>query len=318
MKPHGYIIENGAAREASLEECVAASGGAQFVWMHLDADAPETVPWLQKHGGMAEIAAKALVATETRPRCEPIGEGALINLRGLAAEPERLADELASVRIWAERGRVVSAARHELLALPLVCEKLRAGKILDPGDLISALAVAITEGLDPDVANLGDRLDDCELALDANRAFTLRRRIAQVRAKAIGYRRFVVPQRQALERLGTLECGWLDQRDRLHLAEAADRFARMAEELESVRERAALMHEQITDLRAEQIDARSLLISVLAFIFLPLTFLTGLFGMNVSLPYEEEPWAFDAILVISAAVVVVGLGYFMRKRWFRR
>lgn len=318
MTPHGYILQDGAVCAASLDACVAASGQAQFVWMHLDADSPETVPWLQKHGGMAEIVARALVATETRPRCEPVGGGALVNLRGLAPETEKLSDALASIRIWAERGRVISAARHELLALPIVRTKMEAGKVQDPGDLISGLAVAITEGLDPDVANLGDRLDDCELALDANRAFTLRRRIAQVRARAIGYRRFVVPERQALERLAQLDCEWLDERDRLHLSEAADRFARMAEELESVRERAALMHEQITDLRAEQIEGRSLVISVLAFIFLPLTYLTGLFGMNVRLPWQDEPWAFDAILAISLAVVVAGIGYFMRKRWFRR
>ena len=52
----------------------------------------------------------------------------------------------------------------------------------------------------------------------------------------------------------------------------------MAEELEAVRERAALLHEQLTDLRAEQIDQRALLISIVAFIFLPLTFITGLLG----------------------------------------
>ena len=63
----------------------------------------------------------------------------------------------------------------------------------------------------------------------------------------------------------------------------------MAEELEAVRERSALLHEQLTDLRAEEIDQRSLLISVVAFIFLPLTFITGLLGMNVEgIPYAHR------------------------------
>src|SRR3546814_18124660 len=68
--------------------------------------------------------------------------------------------------------------------------------------------------------------------------------------------------------------------------------ARMAEELDSIRERAALMHEALTDLRAEQIDSRSLLISIVALVFLPVTFITGLYGLNVeNLPYAKEPWA---------------------------
>src|SRR5690606_26919345 len=119
----------------------------------------------------------------------------------------------------------------------------------------------------------------------------MRRTITRVRSDAIQYRRFVAPQRQALERLATLDAGWLEEEDRLHLRDAADRFARMTEELEAVRERAALLHEQLTDLRAEQIDTRTLIISVVALVFLPLTFLTGLLGMNVAgIPYAHAPW----------------------------
>ena len=71
----------------------------------------------------------------------------------------------------------------------------------------------------------------------------------------------------------------------------------MAEEVESIRERASLMHEALSDLRAEQIDRRSLVIAIVAMIFLPLTFITGVYGMNVAnLPYAQSPWAFDAIM----------------------
>src|SRR3546814_1551580 len=95
---------------------------------------------------------------------------------------------------------------------------------------------------------------------------------------------------------------WLHDDDRLHLAAAADRAARMAEELDSIRERAALMHEALTDLRAEQIDSRSLLISLVALVFLPVTFINGLYGMNVeNLPSAKKPWAFDAIFGICNA-----------------
>jgi zinc transporter len=80
-------------------------------------------------------------------------------------------------------------------------------------------------------------------------------------SQAIGYRRFLVPQRAALEKLAACRCDWLRDDDRLHLSAAADRAARMAEELESIRERAALTHETLTDLRAEQIDQRSLIIA---------------------------------------------------------
>ena len=139
-----------------------------------------------------------------------------------------------------------------------------------------------------------------------------------MRIQAIGLRRFLNPQRAALEKLAQLPGDWLQDDDRLHLNGAADRAARMAEELDSIRERAGLMHETLTDLRAEQLDHRGLLISIVAMIFLPLTFITGLYGMNVKgLPGADAPWAFDAISLACLAIAVVVIGWFVRRHWFR-
>jgi zinc transporter len=90
----------------------------------------------------------------------------------------------------------------------------------------------------------------------------------------------------------------------------------MAEELEAVRERSALIHEQLTDLRSEQIENRALLLSIVALIFLPLTFLTGLLGMNVDgIPAAHQPWAFWG--VVFCVVIAVITGWFAAARWFK-
>ena len=318
MRAFGNVLEGDHASHVSLEEALAQTGVAPLVWLHLDANDPECIAWLEHQSCLNPIVIAALVATETRPRAEAIEGGALINLRGLAEDPEKIDDSLASIRIWAEKGRVISVFRHRLTAMPKVEAKMIEGRLRDPGDLIAAIAVAITEQLDPDVAGLGDELDDCEEGLDGERLYALRRTISRVRSQSIGYRRFVSPQRDALERLSALPADWLADDDRLHLKEAADRAARMAEELEAVRERAALMHEQVMDLRAEQLDTRALLISVVALVFLPLTFITGLLGMNVEgIPFAHEPWAFQGVLWVCVAIAVAITGYFLRAHWFR-
>jgi zinc transporter len=306
---------------ATAELPVARTRGCQpdaFLWIHLDAETEEGRTWLSGQADVPEAVQRALLARETRPRIEGFGNGTLVNLRGLAEDEDDEADALVSIRLWAERGRVITASYRALRALPLVRKRMEAGRLRDPGDLIAFLASAITDALDPEVATLGDTLDTCEDDLDVRQSFAQRRVIASARARAIEYRRFVVPQRQALERLTALEEDWLEPDDRVHLREAADRVARMAEELEAVRERAALLHEQLTDLRAEQIDGRSLTLSVVALIFLPLTFLTGLLGMNVEgIPYAHEPWAFAAVVGICAAIAVGVAGYFTLAHWFR-
>jgi len=317
MSPRNFIVGPDGARPATLEAATAELGKADLVWVHLDGADCEARTWLDAQG-LPAIVVSALTATETRPRTDVIESGAILNMRGPAEAGMDVPDMLASVRIWVTRGTVISLTMRRLQALKIAETEMAAGHIHDPGDLICVMATAITDELDPDVAELGDTLDDCEEMFDAKSAFAMRRLIGKTRAKAIAYRRFVAPQRIALEKLARIEADWLSDDDRLHLGEAADRAARMAEELEAIRERSALMHEQLTDLRAELIDTRGLVISVVALVFLPLTFLTGLLGMNVEgIPFAKEPWAFAAICALSVVVAAAVGFYFIRARWFR-
>ena len=265
---------------------------------------------------------KASCTRSPQPRrdraCEPIDDGALVNLRG-PAEGDAPDDKLVSIRAWVEHGRAVSVSFSPLAGLTGLREQMERGGIKDPGDLISHLAIAITKRIDPVIADLGDQVDACETTLDPDKAFETRRQIAQARSEAIVYRRFVAPQREALLALGRLDVPWMEDDDRLHLREAADRFARMAEELEAVRERSALIHEQLTDLRSELIERRALWLSIVALIFLPLTFVTGLLGMNVDgIPEAHQPWAFAAVCGICLAVAVGITAWFAFAKWFKR
>jgi zinc transporter len=317
MSGFAYVVRDGAVEQPILKE--ALGHHASLSWIHLNTNDERAKAWL---GGEAKLPAPvidALTAQETRPRCEMVGPAALINLRGLSSEDMADSDLLASIRMYAHKGCVFSVTRKPLNAIQPVRRQVEAGEIRDPGDLIAALAQAITEELDPMVAEIGDSLDECEESIATQRAFELRRRVNEARVKAIGLRRFLFPQRTALEKLAGLPVEWLQDDDRLHLGAAADRAARMAEELESIRERAALTHETLTDLRAEQIDQRSLIIAVVAMVFLPLTFLTGLLGMNVDgIPYAHEHWAFAGVCAICGALAVVITTYFVRRHWFDR
>jgi len=312
------LVGDGPVRPISPGEA-ASYGGPGFVWLHLDDASEEELAFL-KTEDIPDVAANALVATETRPRCDRIEDGAIVNLRGPATVETTDSDRLVSIRMWVRRGKVNSVTRRPLASTPDVFRQMEAGRVLDPGDLVAAFARSISKQLDPEVAQMGDTLDDYESELDDPRAiYRLRTEIARSRSDAIAYRRFVAPNRDALQTLAELDFAWLAEEDRLHIREAADRFARMTEELEAIRERAALLHEQITDLRGEQMESRSLLISIVAFIFLPLTFLTGLLGMNVKgIPYADEPWAFAGVVGVCVLIAVLVTAWFMGRHWLNK
>lgn len=311
------LAGDGPVRTLTPEESQTYKGPG-FLWIHFEGAEADEIETLRREA-IPDVALNALVASETRPRCDRIDDGALVNLRGPAAVELDDSDRLVSLRLWARKGKVNSVTRRPLEATEGVVQLMKSGAILDPGDLVAAFARAISKELDPIVAALGDDLDDCETDLEPANIYRLRSKIAGIRSEAIAYRRFVAPDRDALTGLAQLDFEWLAEDDRLHVREAADRFARMAEELEAVRERAALLHEQITDMRAEQVDQRSLYISIVAFIFLPLTFITGLLGMNVKgIPYADHPLAFWGVVAFCVVVGVIVLAWFGWRHWLRR
>lgn len=317
MACDAILAGDGPPRIVSPEEA-AAYQGPGFIWLHVEAADSDELAVLKSQTDIPEVALSALIATETRPRCDRIEDGALVNLRGPAAPGVEHSDRLVSIRLWVRGGKVNSVTRRPLAATEAVRAAMQAGTIHDPGDLVAEFARAISKELDPEVADLGDTLDDCEIDLQPANVYGFRQTITRIRSDAIAYRRFVAPDRDALQTLASIDFDWLAEEDRLHIREAADRFARMAEELEAVRERSALLHEQLTDMRAEQLDQRSLIISVVALVFLPLTFITGLLGMNVrGIPYAEEPWAFWGVIGFCVAIAIPIIFYFARKHWLK-
>ncbi|RYD86582.1 MAG: zinc transporter ZntB, partial [Sphingomonadales bacterium] len=195
MSGFAYVVRSGKAEKVALKEALGRK--ADLAWTHLTVTDEHAKEWLGGEAKLSPYVIEALTAAETRPRCDAVGPGAVINLRGLSSEEMAASDPLASIRIYALEGRVFSVTRKQLNAIPTVEAEIGKGAILDPGDLIAALAQAITEELDPVVADLGDSLDDCEERIAANRAFELRRLVNQARVQAIGYRRFLEPQRAA-------------------------------------------------------------------------------------------------------------------------
>ena len=313
-----FLHHDTKAAELPFAEGAARFGSSELVWLHLDGQDEGARGWIDGQSDIPPIVRDALRASESRPRSVAIDGGAIVNLRGLAVQPKESPDALVSIRFWAEKGRVVSFAYRPPTALATVIDQFLGGAINDPGDLITAFATGMSAELDPEVAALGDGLDMIEARIDEETARSTRRKVSRIRADAIGFRRFVAPQREALDRLSALRCGWLDEEDQQHLREAADRYARMAEELEAVRERAAIVHDELTDLRGEQMDARALLLAIVALIFLPLTFITGLLGMNVEgIPYAKESWAFWGVAGFCLLVGLSVLGWFVRAQWIK-
>ena len=141
--------------------------------------------------------------------------------------------------------------------------------------------------------------------------------ILELRREIIKIRRYLGPQRDALNRLQSERASWLSEHDRLRVREAYDKITRYLEELDSARDRAGVAYEGLSGRIAEQMNNRMYVLSLIAGLFLPLGFLTGLLGINVGgIPLADSPWGFFEVVAILLVLVLVQIVVFRRKHWF--
>lgn len=142
MNSFAYCVHHADVRRIDPQQAVTHQ--SELVWIHrTDSDAAAQA-WLCHCAGLPDIIVDALTASETRPRCDAVGEGVILNLRGRSNDAVPMSDPLASVRIWAVAGRLISVTRRPLTAIALVEAELASGAIHDPGDLIAVLRTLVT------------------------------------------------------------------------------------------------------------------------------------------------------------------------------
>jgi zinc transporter len=309
----GFGFRDGAGQEMRWEELVAQEHDFDFIWLHLNMNNDETRTWIKSQQDIPFAAASALLAGETRPRVTTFDTGLVVNLRGVnlneGAEPE----DMVSIRIWADQRRVISTRRRRLKAAQDIRGEILKGlKITSPGALVARISAQLADRAEPYVQEVEDEVDALEDAILQGAGHGLRAKLADTRQAAVLFRRFIAPQRDVLTRLAGDETTLFDATAKIELREIADRVTRMTEDIDAARERAMVLQDQLTDQRAEEMNRNMMVLSVVAAIFLPLGFLTGLFGINVGgMPGVEDPMAFW--LVVLACTLIGGVLLFMFK-----
>jgi zinc transporter len=288
-----------------------------LLWLHLDvAEAPPR-EWLLNAIGLNTFVVEALTADETRPRSLSFGEGLLTVLRGVNTNPGDDPEDMVSIRMWIERDRIVTTRRRRLLSVQDLRDQLEQG--LGPkscGEFLVQLIGRLADRIGGFVDTIEESLSSVEEAESEEPAQLRRRSLAVLRRQIASVRRFVAPQRDALDRLYRNPGNLLSDPETNGLREEADRVTRYLEDLDLARERAVVLQEELLNELAQLQNTRMYVLSVVAAIFLPLTFVTGLLGMNVGgLPGVDSPRGFlvaFVVMVLTSAAMIV---YFRFRKW---
>jgi len=302
------------------------SGGVSdqdSIWVHLDATHEQTDPWLRDHCGLNTFVVDGLLAADTRPRCEKYDDGVMLILRGVNLNPGARPEDMISIRIWIDERMLISTRLRPLMAVQDIRDQLESGKgPISAGHLIARLAERLSIRMSPVIQDLGEQaaeMEDMLIKTDGKSQQGLRgvrHQLINLRRVAISLRRFIAPQREALNTLAQLDERWLDERTQGRLRETVNHVTRITEELDEVRERSIVVQDELMNRISQRMEKTMYALTVVATIMLPLGFLTGLLGINVGgMPGADTSWAFWAVCGMLVLVTLLEIWLFKKFKW---
>ena len=221
------------------------------------------------------------------------------------------------VRIWFEKERIISTRQRRLLSISDIQTAIEQGDGPESlSDFLVQISGRMMERMRHVIDALEDAVADVEDQILTAESREMRTRLSDLRRQAISLRRYLGPQREALSRLLTEKISWLDESARIRMREVSDQLARYLEDLDEARDRAAVTQEELVNRLSEQMNSKMYLLSIVAAIFLPLGFLTGLLGINVGgIPGADSKLGFTIFVLLLVVVVFFQFWYFKKKKW---
>jgi len=286
-------------------------------WAHIDYSSEQARGWLTARG-LEPFVIDTLIRNESRPNLAAVDDGLLIVLRGINRNAGADPEDMVSLRIWIERDLMISVRQRQVIAAREVFVELENGKgPKDLAELLTRLIERLADGIAVFVDDIEERIEQHEADVETGDPQNIRSDASAIRRQLATVRRFLAPQRDALDALYRQGKSFLDE-DKLYLVrEQSDRITRYVEDLDLVRERALVVQEELFNRISQEQNARTYVLSIVAAIFLPITFISGVFGMNVAgLPGLEDInsfWIVSGVMLAISVAILIGL---RMKRWF--
>ncbi len=298
-----------------------------FLWVHLDRGADEAQRWLEEESSVSPIVRDALLTDiGNRPRSQSEPGGVFVNLRGANLNPGSEPEDMVTVRVWLEPGRAITARRRLVAAVQYLRDALTNGLgPRDGGDILVSLANNLANRIGPVITALDDELAELEGEVLSEADEDVRPRLAKLRRRTIRLRRYIAPERDALASLVNQPADGLADDHRRRLVEIANRVTRYVEDLDAARERAQvnqeemamrLNQEEMAMRLSEKLNRNTYILSVVAALLLPPTFIAGLLGVNLGgIPGTDYPWAFSILCGAFVIAIAIQAWLFRRLDW---
>ncbi|MCC9624688.1 zinc transporter ZntB [Thalassospira sp. MA62] len=316
------IDQTGTARAfdwQDIEGTLPTIPEGSYLWVHLDWMGDGVRDWLTKIASIDPTIADTLSMRATRPAVFFYDAGYSLNLRGVNLNAEHDPADMISVRFWVTGNMVITLRNQPLKAFDDIRSAIaKANAPRNPDDFVLTVAESLAMRVENTVRGLEDTVDiieDDQDEVTESKTLPLRKRGSDVRHQLSRLRRHLAPQRDALNVYLDQKPAWADKRFKRRARALTDKTVRLVEEFDSLRERIQIVNENLMALETERMNRTMYWLTVIAGLFLPISFVTGMLGINVGgIPAADSQWGFAGVTVMLALIVAFEIWLFRKLR----
>jgi magnesium transporter len=305
----------------SVEDVFACKDSKNVSWINITGvHDVELIGRIGAHFGIHSLVLEDIVNTGQRPKSEDFGDYIYIVLKMVYRDEKKDGIVIEQVSLIVGKGYVISFQEIEGDVFGPLRSRIRGGKgfVRKKGAdyLAYALMDAVIDNYFIILEDIGDSTEKIEEKLVENPSAKLLKAIHALKRNLIIIRKAIWPLREILSGLQRSGSDLIEEGTMVYLADIYDHAVQVLETVEAYRDMASGMLDVYMSGVSNKMNEVMKFLTVFATIFIPLTFVAGIYGMNFKyMPELEWHWGYFAVLGFMVTVVLVMLLFFKKKKW---
>jgi magnesium transporter len=305
----------------TLEACYLFPKEPAVTWVNvIGIHQVEVLEKLGNRFGVHALALEDILNTEQRPKIEDYGNDLFIVVKLLSSNEERDEIEAEQISLILRPNAIISFQEREGDDFSSVKERLRAGKgrlrKMGADYLAYTLLDIVVDQYFVVLEKLGERIEVLEGRLLADPGTATLQKIQNLKKEMLLLRKWIWPLREVISSLERGEFPGIQESTRIYLRDVYDHTIQVMDTIEIYRDMLSGMLDIYLSSLNNRMNAVMKVLTIIATIFMPLTFLAGVYGMNFKhMPELDWPWGYPIILIFMAVVAILMLTLFRLKKW---
>ena len=291
-----------------------------LLWVDITETSENDGKFLEENFAFHHLAVEDCVSSETHPpKIDDFDNYLFITVHGINHMVESDLVETAELAIFLGSHFVVSSHHFPLYSVDTVKRRVEDdGRPMRHGAdfLAHAIIDVLIDNVLPTIDRMGDITEEIEEEAIRNPQQSTLESIMKLKSSALRVHRVMAPQREVLNRLSRGEFPLIQEGTQIFYRDIYDHLMRIEELNQTTRDRADnALATYMSSVANRQNDTMKVL-SVVATIFMPLTLVVGIYGMNFEyMPELQVPWAYFAVLGFIGIAIVGALWWFWARNW---